>query len=230
MKNFVDTITQARLPTNQFMDVVVAKDQIFIHHTASSASPYGVLDWWASNEERVATAFIIGGAALPTSRWKDGEILQTFFSGRWGWHLGLKASDLIRGGRSSQDMNSKSIGIEICNWGWLTLKDGKFHTYTSTPARPSVVAEKDVVEYKTPYRGQRYYQRYTPAQIDSTYKLLRYLGQTYNIPTKYKGIEMFEIDKRPLMGESGIWTHTSVRKDKSDCHPQPELLQMLGCL
>ncbi len=38
---------------------------------------------------------------------------------------------------------------------------------------------------------------------------------------------MFETNKQALNGYHGVFTHVSYREDKSDCHPQPELIQML---
>ena len=38
---------------------------------------------------------------------------------------------------------------------------------------------------------------------------------------------MFETNEKALKGYHGVWTHTSYRTDKSDCHPQPELIEML---
>ncbi|MBW3546090.1 MAG: N-acetylmuramoyl-L-alanine amidase [Bacteroidetes bacterium] len=225
MQYILENIKSTPLPTNQYINEVVSKDQIFIHHTASSASPVGVLDWWATTPDRVGTAFIIAGAGRVTSGWKDGDIHQCFHSSKWGWHLGLKGSHLVRGGRSSRDLNAKSIGIEICNWGWLTLKNDKFYSYVD-----SVVPESRVVEYDSLYKGKRYYEKYTDAQLENTRKLLIYLSSKYEIDPKFKGPEIFDIDRRCLMGESGIWTHTSVRPDKFDCHPQPELIQMLESL
>lgn len=223
--NFVNSITQARLPDSQYMNDVVDKDQIFIHHTASSSNPYGVLEYWGGTAERVATAFLVAGNPGSSRKWKDGEILQCFYSRKWGWHLGLKSYHLVKGGRSSQNLNAKSVGIEICNWGFLSLRDGKYVSYAG-----AVVPEKDVVKYDTPYRGHKFYQKYTDAQIESTRKLLIYLCDTFDIDPKYKGYEIFDINKRCLMGENGIWTHTSCRPDKSDCHPQHELIQMLESL
>lgn len=222
---FINSIIQYRLPETQYINETVKKDQIFIHHTASSANPFGVMEYWQSNVDRIATAFIIGGKTPLNKRWKDGDILQCFQSAKWAWHLGLKASDLVNGGRSSRDMNAKSVGIEICNWGYLTLRNGKFYTYAG-----STVPDNEVYEFTTPYRGYKYYQKYTDAQLESTRKLLQYLCDTYQINSKFKGKEIFNIDRRCLMGESGIWTHTSCRKDKFDCFPQPELIQMLESL
>ena len=38
---------------------------------------------------------------------------------------------------------------------------------------------------------------------------------------------MWEVSQDALCGKPGIYTHVSFRKDKSDCHPQKELIQML---
>jgi len=41
---------------------------------------------------------------------------------------------------------------------------------------------------------------------------------------------MWEVSKKALKGESGIFTHNSIRKDKTDIFPQPEMIQMLKSL
>jgi len=53
----------------------------------------------------------------------------------------------------------------------------------------------------------------------------------YNIPFDYNYGELFP-DRRPLSlkamrGESGVYTHNSVRTGKSDVWPQVELIEML---
>lgn len=118
-----------------------------------------------------------------------------------------------------------SVGIEICNWGQLVVKNGKFITYAGTS-----VPESQVVEYDQPYRGFRFYHRYTDAQLANTRELLRYLGEKYQIPLEFKGMVMFDIDSRCLMGDAGVWTHTSCRPDKFDVHPQREMIEMLKSL
>ena len=40
----------------------------------------------------------------------------------------------------------------------------------------------------------------------------------------------FELNTDALKGTAGIWSHTSVRKDKSDMHPQMEVTAMLKTL
>jgi hypothetical protein len=42
-----------------------------------------------------------------------------------------------------------------------------------------------------------------------------------------QGDTIFDINMDALGGIPGIFTHTSYRTDKSDCHPQKELVDML---
>lgn len=126
MSNILDRITMLQLPPDQFVPEDSTKRQIFLHHTASGPSPYGVLDYWRATPDKIATAFIIGGAVSKGAKWKDGDIVQCFGSNRWAWHLGLTAKHLMAGapGQSNNvNMNKFSIGIEICNWGQLTKTD-----------------------------------------------------------------------------------------------------------
>ena len=42
------------------------------------------------------------------------------------------------------------------------------------------------------------------------------------------GKEAFEFNEDTYYARQfGLWSHTSVRKDKFDCFPQPELVEML---
>ena len=85
---------------------------------------------------------------------------------------------------------------------------------------------EEVTTYDYPFRGIRYYQKYTDKQLESLKFLLQYLCETYKIPKTYIP-EMWEISKSALRGDKGIFTHVSYRKDKSDCHPQKELVEFL---
>ena len=38
---------------------------------------------------------------------------------------------------------------------------------------------------------------------------------------------MFETNSLTLKGYHEVFTHVSYREDKSDCHPQPDLIEML---
>ncbi len=220
----LDKIVWSPLNDGQYIREAVPKHSIYIHHTAGSASPQGVKRWWNETTTRVGTAFIIGGKPTrPGHTWKDGELVQVFSSKHWAYHLGLKKSNMPPGSASSKYLNSSSIGIELCNWGYLSKRDDdKYYTYVN-----SVVPAEDVVDLGYEYRGHRYWHKYTDAQLDVLEELIMYLVHKYNIPAQYKGDKMFELDIRAFVGQHGIWTHTSVREDKTDCSPQPHLLEML---
>ena len=48
---------------------------------------------------------------------------------------------------------------------------------------------------------------------------------------KVKGADAFEFNQDVLDGKhKGLWTHSNVRKTKSDMFPQPELMDMLVSL
>ena len=49
----------------------------------------------------------------------------------------------------------------------------------------------------------------------------------YGIPYTFNYDELFTLNKVPLTGKPGIYTHNSVRTDKFDVFPQKELIDML---
>jgi hypothetical protein len=118
----------------------------------------------------------------------------------------------------------ETIGIEICNWGYLTERNGKFYNYVDKEIPLNEVTILDV-----PYKGYVAWHKYTDAQIESVRKLLIYLSETYKINIKYKE-DIWSVTKRALSGENGLFTHNSVRKNKTDVYPCPRLIQMLKSL
>ena len=219
--SIVNRIKWTPLKDDQYYREEVQKKTIYLHHTAGSSSPAGAIKWWNETPERVATAFVIGGKPTrPSDDWKDGDLYQAFSSKYWAYHLGLKQEHLPPGSESSKLLNAQAIGIEICSWGWLTQKDGKYTSWAN-----AVVPAQDVISLD--YRGQRYWEAYTDAQLETLRELLLYLGDKFEIPLCYKGDAMFDLDMRAFRGEPGVWTHTSVRKDKTDCYPDPRLIKML---
>lgn len=224
----LDKIKMVPLAIDQYVREEVNKTQIVVHHTASSPDPYGVLKWWNSTPDKIAVSFVIGGVPPANGSWKDGDILQCFGSNFWAWHLGLTEKHLQAGGpnaKTNKYLNSTAIGIEICNWGQLTKTDRGYVNYVGT-----VVPDYQVVELATPFRGFKYYQKYTQAQLDNTGELIQFLGKKWNIPVTYKGDSLFNVSPAALQGESGVWSHVSYRPDKNDCFPQTELITMLKSL
>lgn len=218
------------LDQGQYVDEITNKKMIFLHHTAGWENPYKTIKWWNNDQRgRVGTEYVIGGINFRTDNKKyDGTILRAFPEGNWIYHLGGYKRHGI-----TPEMVKESIGIEICNFGWLTEKFGKYYTYTGTE-----VPEKYVTKLDKPFRGYEYWHSYSDAQIKALEKLLRYLSYTYHIDLTrglreelimtYDKHTAFEYNEDFMRyPKPGIWSHTTVRKDKTDVYPHPKLISML---
>ncbi len=217
-------LTQISFPADQYIVEEHPKKQIYLHHTAGNADPFAVFKGWENNKERIATCVSIGGKPKKNSNWIDGEVVQGFSSKYYGFHLGLKEATFQKFKIPYQSLDKISIGIEICNFGGLTYKEGKFYTYVN-----SVIPEEEVVELLTPYKNYKYVHAYTDAQITAVKDLLILWNQKYSIPLKYNE-DIWDVTPRALKGEAGIYTHNSVRFDKIDITPQPKIIEMLKSL
>ena len=148
-------------------------------------------------------------------------IAQGFSSKYWGYHLGLKQGVFNANGVPYQSLDKLSIGVEICNWGFLKEVNGKYLNYVWRE-----VPKKDVIKLDTPFKGFQFWHSYTKEQIESTKELLLYWNEIYGIPLDYNE-DIWAVSKRALAAEPGVFTHNSVRKDKTDVYPHPELIEML---
>ena len=213
-------IKQQFLPRNEFFPGPTKKDWLFLHHTAGWENPYNVIsDWGRDTRGQIATEFVLGGPRITNNATTfDGEVVQAFPRGGYGWHLGT----------GNNVMHRNSIGIEVCNFGWI--KNGK--TYVNTVADPS-----QVVTLSRPFRGFTQWHKYSDAQISSLRNLILHIGNRDNIDVR-KGLpeliktrgahEAFDFfDARFVERNPGLWNHTNVRKDKFDMFPQSELVDML---
>ena len=217
-------LTQTPFPASQYIAEEHPKKQIYIHHTAGNANPFAVFTGWASNTERIATCVSVGGKPKAGSNWQDGEVVQGFSSKFWAYHLGLKESTFDKFNVPYRSLDKNSIGIEICNWGQLTEKNGKFFNYVNKE-----VPADEVCELDTPHRGHKFYHNYTDAQIEAVKDLLLLWKPRYNIPLTYYQ-DIWDVTPRALKGEAGVFTHNSVRFDKVDVYPHPKLVTMLKLL
>ena len=211
------------LPQGEYKDTITKKEYVFIHHTAGWHNPYKCIDQWGSDSRgAVATEFVLGGPSVKGNDDQyDGMMLQAFPDGYYGWHLGKNGS---------QHMHTHSVGIEVCNFGYVN--NGK--TYAGT-----TVHESQLVELEKPFRGIKQWHRYSNEQIESLRLWLHYIAERDTIDirkglveeVKAKGAEGFEFNENAYYGKvKGLWTHTNTRKDKFDMFPQQELLDMLVSL
>ena len=222
----ISKIKQVPMKESQFIKEVTEKKQIVLHHTAGNSSGVGTIKMWnADDRGRIATCVTISGKGQSKDTY-DGEICQAFSSKYWAYHLGIKPDVFRANALPYKSIDPLAIGIEICNWGPLTLKkDGKFYNYVNRE-----VPADQVTELATPYKGHKYYHRYTDAQIESVRQLLVYWNKIYGIPLTYNEKDMWSVSKNALSAVSGVYTHNSYRKDKSDIHPCPRMIAMLKSL
>jgi N-acetyl-anhydromuramyl-L-alanine amidase AmpD len=183
----------------------------FIHHTAGWDNPYSTVKNWNNDTRgRVATQYVIGGSNVKGKEAKyDGVVVECFPNNYLGWHLGKVGNFNI---------SKYSGGVELNNFGYLTKKGDKYYTY---------------------FRGHQYWHAYTEKQIESLRLLILHLRDIYpkmdlvnGLPKLLKeGVdpaEAFEFNSDAYYAKQyGLWSHTNVRKDKFDCFPQPELVEML---
>lgn len=203
--------TKYQLEPVQYLKQSTPKDKIFIHFTAGGPNAVNVIRYWGSDETRVATAFVIGG--------ETGQVYECFNPDYWSFHLGVKGTNGA--------LDKSSVGIEICAWGPLTKKDDKFYTYVNT-----VVPADQVYELDAPFRGFKYFHKVSDAQYVQLEQLLEFLITEYNVPVQASfDRSWFEFNQELIDKKTpGIWTHTNVRKDKSDMYPDQRLIDMLNRL
>lgn len=216
-------LKQINFSEAQYFQEEIKKVQIYLHHTAGNADAEATFKGWAGNPDRIATCVSISGkiAGKPEL---DGQIVQGFSSKYWAYHLGVPEAVFASAKIPYQRLDKISIGIEICCWGQLTQKDGKFFNYVGRE-----VPKDEVCELATPYKGFKFYHNYTDKQIQSVKELLLLWKDKYGIPLTYHE-DIWDVTPRALKGEAGVFTHNSVRKDKVDIYPHPKMVEMLKSL
>ena len=199
----------------------------FIHHTAGWDNPYNTVSNWNRDKRgRVATQYCIGGTNVKGKEAKyDGVVVECFPNNYLGWHLGKVGNFQI---------SKMSGGVELNNFGYLKKKGDKYYTYVNTEVESQFVCD---LGYK--FRGHQYWHAYSDKQIESLRLLILHLRDIYpkmdlvnGLPKLLKdGVapaDAFEFNSDAYNAKQfGLWTHTNVRKDKFDCFPQPELVEML---
>jgi hypothetical protein len=216
-------INRHYLPKGEYLEGPSKKEYCFLHHTAGWNNPYKTVNNWAKDTRgRIATEFVLGGQKLTDGNADyDGVMVQCMPEGAYGWHLGKNGS---------QYMHKHSVGIEVNNFGYL--KNGKAY-------QGSTAHESQIVELAEPFRGYKFWHRYSDAQIEALDKWIRWIGERDGIDiraglpalVKEHGAAAFEFNADAYYGKvKGLWTHTNTRKDKTDMFPQQELLDLLVSL
>jgi len=199
------------LDSSQYLRQTTKKDKLFIHFTAGGPSAINVIKYWDSDEVKVSTAFVIDGSS--------GKIFECFDPDFWSFHLGIKGTNGA--------LDKFSIGIEICAWGPVTKKDDKYYSYTDKE-----LPANEIYELDKPFRGYKYFHKVSDEQFKSLELLVDWLITKYNIPIQKSFDETwFDFQQSVIDNKTpGVWSHTTVRKDKSDMYPDKRLIDMLNRL
>ena len=220
--NYDQVIHRHYLPKGEYVNGPVNNEYIFLHHTAGHADPYRCIDHWGRDSRgRIATEFVLGGIDHRNNNDEnDGVMVQAFPTGAQGWHLGKTGSGF---------MNRHSVGLEICSMGYLTHNN---KTYVNSTCK-----EEQVQILSEPFNSYTKWHSYSDAQIKATEKWIKYIGERDQIDVRL-GLKQFIQKHGPTKGfgfqldahlgkVKGLLTHTNVRKDKSDCYPHPDLVDMI---
>ncbi len=135
-------------------------DTVIMHYTAG---PYNKSLKTLTNPRVKASAHVIID--------RDGTITQLVPFNLIAWHAGRSYYK----GRSG--FNKFSIGIEMVNAGWLTKSGNLYRSWYGETFNPSEVIEAVHRNQTRP----KFWQVYTPEQIDAAYDLVQLLIDTYGI-------------------------------------------------
>lgn len=214
------------LDSDEYISGPVKPEWLFLHHTAGSDNPYKTIkDWNDDSRGRIATEFVIGGRSIHGNSNYDGKIVKCLPDGDWAYHLGsVKSGEMIK----------NSVGIEICNYGFLTPAGLGFKTYAG-----HLVKESEICDLGFEWKGYRYWHKYSDAQIQSTYELIKFIALRDGIDIKKGLVQWIKEDPKTAFDYrlkadqgkvKGMLSHSNVRTGKWDATPQPLFIEMLKSL
>lgn len=230
-----DWIHKDHMKAGQYIAQKTKKVGICLHHTVSNGNPHTVVYTWENdNRGTVGTEYIVGRKLDNGATDYDGKVVQAFPQGYWAHHILT-----TRMGFSSSHnniTNASYVGIELCSWGCLEKKNGKFYTLGGAIEIPA----EEVCILDRPFRTFKYWHKYTKAQIDNLERLILWIAEREGIDIKDRSVEppvvnsqWFEMDWWAMQVGMGygagrkLTSHTSFEYGKFDVFPQPELIEMI---
>jgi N-acetyl-anhydromuramyl-L-alanine amidase AmpD len=207
------------LKPDQYVRATTEKTGIVLHHTVGGSAD-STFRYWNESKDRVATHYLID---------RDGSTFQCLPLENWAFHIYIKSpgNKIPQKYKNlGQEYDKRLIGIELCSFGPVTARNGRFYTIYNKEIDKSKVIKKS-------YRGYDYWEDYTDEQIEALRLLLLFLLDKYPIfaqALKEDYSDIFNINQQALDLKPGIYSHGSLRTDKSDCVPSPKLLAMLNNL
>lgn len=206
-------IIKKYLTNGQYLTTLYEKFSIFIHHTVGTTAD-SAWRWWNSTPDRVGTAYVID---------RDGTIIECFDPTMWAYHLGIKNDDNY--------WEKHSINIELVSAGGIIREGIKYRFYPLWPntLRYTNITTNEVFEMSKLWRGYIYFHNYSEDQLDALKWLIGKLSVDFSSLKLDNNLDNFWEYNEKIVTDHlhGIWSHSSVRKDKSDIFPYPPLIEAL---
>lgn len=140
----------------------IVPEYLIIHYSASGSTGTTVNHLCDPNAD-VSAHLVIG---------RDGEVVQLASFDQRAWHCGESEWSGIR------NLNSRSIGIELVNWGPLDLdKDGRYRSWAGTevPEEEAKMATHRIT------KEARFWQTYTEPQLRRCFEVAKELVAHYGL-------------------------------------------------
>jgi len=209
-------IVKRHLKKGQYLTHQFEKKSIFLHHT-ESLTAQSALNWWDQTPTRVGTPYVID---------RDSTIYEAFDPSMWAFHLGVTGDDNFH--------EKQSINIEIVSAGHLHYVNKKFMFY---PLWPKTIAgveipKLEVFELSKPWRGEKFFHKYNNEQIAFLCWLIKDIVLRFPAIKLQESLKGFYNYNEEVLTDHlpGLWSHSTVRKDKKDIYPDPLLLESLKSL
>jgi len=199
---------QGPSPNQEYTRYGYPIEMIVLHYTASGSTA-GTVSWFMNPDSEVSVHYVVG---------RDGEIAQVVKDEFRAHHAGQgplpgqseEVGEKRRLRNRTIQPNSRSVGIEIVNWGPLEKRDNKYYTWMGNECPGEVV-----------YKGGRYWQAYTETQLASLINLVVHLCKKHNVPAQYPplGPGTFDPEAENLATFKGILGHSALDDQKQDPGP-----------
>lgn len=143
---------------------------------------------------------------------RDGNVIQCVDFDRKAYHAG---KSLWRGYRS---LNSHSIGIEVCNYGWLQRRgDGKFQRSSRFGATPAFEPDQVILsDHKNGWPRDVGWEIYPDAQLEALSELCQALLSAYPTIEEIVGHDDISPDRKQDPGPAMPMTSLQRLVDKRD--------------
>ena len=233
----------------QYVDEASNKSQIVLHHTGGIQGAKGDIKMWTTTTSSpIATTNFIE---------QNGDIEDVFPDTFWAYNLGVlssktpKSSLAVRSqgirNPGSNILNKRTLSVELTALGYIQKVGNEWmqdsNNYTTKVKNGSIklsspykITSSGKIVPMSNYKGYKYFQSYSAAQLKSLKVLLDKWGPDGDKKIIWRiNSDQFEdlfppegkLSKNAYHGVRGIYTHNSFKIEKSDVMPQKELLELL---